>query len=171
VPSRCFVAALPDAATVEVLRSLPRPSEHGVRWVPEENWHVTLRFIGDADVESIRGILADTRLPAAVASLGPQVEELGGQIVVPVDGVDALAHAVRAATAPFVDEQQRTFRGHLTIARTRRDATSSLLGTPVAVRFDVHQVALVESDLRPDGAVYTTVATFPTVGGVSPRRD
>jgi RNA 2',3'-cyclic 3'-phosphodiesterase len=160
--TRLFVAAWPDADTVRRLRELGRPDEAGVRWVPERNLHVTLRFLGEVDPSEVGRRLATADLPATRAVLGPEIERLGGQqIVVPVAGVDALAAAVRSATAEVGEHDSRPFRGHLTIARTRRGATSSLIGRALTSSFDVSEVALVASELLPTGAVYTTVATFP----------
>ncbi len=167
--TRLFVAAWPDAETIERLRALGRPDEPDVRWVPERNLHVTLRFLGDVDSAAASRVLAAGRFPAATAVLGPTVERLDGrQIVVPVDGVDALAAAVRSATSEVGVPDARRFRGHVTVARTRRGAVSSLLDTAVSARFDIREVALVASELRPTGAVYTTVATFPVTTSMPP---
>ncbi len=170
--SRLFVAALPDERAVEALRGLPSPEQQGVRPVPDEQWHVTLRFIGDADVDTTIDLLARAGLPVVQAVLGPTVERLGSrQIVVPVSGVDDLAHAVRAATAPVGRHDQRPFRGHLTLARTRPDLTSPIEGVAIEATWVVTEIALVASQLRPTGAVHTTVATFPTGAPSTPRRD
>jgi 2'-5' RNA ligase len=160
---RLFVAALPDETTVEVLRGLPRPDERGVQWVPEENWHVTLRFLGTCDTTAVIERLGAAELPSCGASLGPAVDWLGPQLVVPTSGVADLAAAVHGATAGIGEPPRPRFRGHLTIARTRRAATSTLLGHPVSAAFDVDEVSLVRSDLTPDGPRYTKVATFRTV--------
>ena len=68
---RLFVAAFPSDEVVEALSSLPRPVEPGVRWVPPERWHATLRFLGDADPDEVAARLARVELPAATASVGP----------------------------------------------------------------------------------------------------
>lgn len=159
---RLFVAAVPDRAAVDALRSLPRPEEPGVRWVPESNWHVTLRFLGDVELAETTSSLRDIDATRCRAVLGPTVEWLGDrQIVVPIDGVADLASAVVRATGNVGRPDPRPFVGHLTIARTKPGATSSLLGAPVDAAFDVDRLAVMESDLRPDGAVYTVVATIP----------
>lgn len=161
--TRLFVAAWPDATTIERLRALDRPDEPGVRWVPEPNLHVTLRFLGDVDPAAASRRLADARLPAATALLGPTLERLDRrQVVVPVDGVDALAAAVRSATAEIGDHDPRPFRGHLTVARTKPDAATVTIGAALTAGFEVRAVELVASELQPTGAVYTTLATFAT---------
>lgn len=160
--TRLFVAVWPDTATIERLRSLPRSDTADVRWVPEANWHVTLRFIGDADVDRTVELLRGLDVRPSRALLGPTVERLDGrQIVVPVAGVDQIAAAVDAATAPVGETTGRPFRGHLTIARSKRSTAASVIGTAIHVALDVREIALVASDLLPSGAVYTTVATFP----------
>ena len=89
--------------------------------------------------------------------LGPAVERLGwGQLVVPVAGVDELARAVEAATGDLGMPPRRRFVGHLTVVRTQRGARSAAFGRPIDATFAVGEVALVESDLTPRGAVYTT---------------
>lgn len=159
---RLFVAAWPDDATTAMLSLLARPEERGFRWVSPDHWHVTLRFLGTCDTATVMRRLDAATLPAAHARLGPAVEWLGPQLVVPVSGVDDLATAVHAATEGIGQPARRDFRGHLTIARTRRGASSSLIGHPVDGGFDVPAVALVRSDLTHHGARYSTVATYPT---------
>ena len=158
---RLFVAAWPDAATCSTLATLPHPDEDGVRRVPPENWHVTLRFLGATEFDEARERLAGATLPSAVALLGPTIGWLGRHLVAPARGVDELAAAVTTATADL-GEPPREFRGHLTLARARRGARSSLDGHPVTARFAVREIALVQSELSPDGPEYRIVATFPT---------
>lgn len=159
---RLFVCAWPPPDVVDVLDQIPRPAVDGVRWVAPETWHVTLRFIGDADVDEVTALLAVADLPATTLVLGPAVELLSDRhVVVRVAGADALARAVRRATAGIGGRDPR-FHGHLTLARTARGAATGLLGAPFAATFDVEQIALVASDLQPDGPVYATVAVFGT---------
>ena len=47
--SRLFVAVWPPDEVLEELRALPRKDERGVRFVHPDSWHITLRFLGDAD--------------------------------------------------------------------------------------------------------------------------
>lgn len=162
--TRLFVAAWPDAATIERLGTLHRRDEPGVRRVPDRNLHVTLRFLGEAEPETAIALLTAAELPDAAVTIGPVVERLGDrQIVVPVDGADRLAAEVRTATATIGVADRRRFRGHVTVARTKPGAASELPGTSITGGFTIDSVSLVASELTPDGAVYSTLATFPTV--------
>lgn len=160
---RLFVAAWPDDATIAALSSLPRADERGVRWSRAEQWHVTLRFLGMSDPSEVIERLSSAAVPPADAHLGPTIEWLGPQLVVPVAGVDSLAQAVTRATDDIGEPPRPRFRGHLTLARTRGNATPSLLGHPFEATFAIREVAVVRSDLTADGARYETVATVPTV--------
>jgi len=164
---RLFVAAQPPDdvldALVEVVDDLHhRPDAESLRWVIREQLHVTLRFLGEVpDVAPVLEALAATRLPAAEAEATPGVTRLGRQVLcVPVAGVDALA----AAITHIGPDEDRPFRGHLTLARVRGRrgvVARSLAGTPVDLRWPVPEVALVRSHLGPDGPRYETLATFP----------
>ena len=160
---RLFIAAWPDADTKRSLGRLPRPDEPGVRWVPTRNWHITLRFVGDADVDEVAARLAGAVLPRAEVLLGPRVVRLGTQLlVIPAAGVDELATAVRDATADVGQRERRRFHGHLTLARKQRDAKSEVYGASFEGAWAVDQVALVSSEMDHRNSVYTTVASFPT---------
>jgi RNA 2',3'-cyclic 3'-phosphodiesterase len=163
---RLFVAAWPSADLSARLATLPRLDERGVRPVAPANWHITLRFLGEIepdDVQEVRHRLDHAALAATDAVLGPRVERLGrGQLVIPVAGVDDLAAAVRESTCGIGLPDQHRFAGHLTVARTKHDARSALFGTPFHATMPIDEIALVESTLEPTGAVYATIASFPT---------
>lgn len=162
--ARLFIAAWPTDETVTQLRGIPRPHEPGVRWVAETNWHITLRFLGDTDVDETAHRLASAVLPRSVARLGPAVRALGArQLVVPALGVDSLAGAVLTATEGIGEPDQHPFYGHITIARLARDTRSAVDGTAFQSVFEIEEVALATSTLLPNGATYTRIARFPTV--------
>lgn len=159
---RLFLAAWPPEHVLATLRELPRKDRRGVRFVPEENWHVTLRFLGDASVDAVMASLDDAGLPTVTARLGPGVDMLGERLLVaPVHGVDDLAAAVRRATNGIGESDPKRFVGHLTLARLKPGADlPPAMGAPVSAEWTIDEVALVQSRLHPDGARYTTVATW-----------
>lgn len=162
--ARLWIGIWPPDDVVAVLEELHRKDQVGTRFVRPENWHVTLRFLGDADPDDVDERLRATSLPAAVATLGPAVDVLGEQMLVaPVRGVEDLATAVRTATADLgTDPVPRRFDGHLTLARMKRRANvPRVLGHPVYAEWDVTTIALVQSHLRHDGVRYDTLAEYP----------
>ena len=130
---RLFVAVRPPDDVLDAVAALARPAHPGVRWTTRDQWHVTLRFLGEVgDPEPVAAALAAAPLPAATAALGPRVTALGsGVVCLPVAGLDALAAAVSEATAGWGrPPEHRRFRGHLTLARVDRPRRATRRGDP-----------------------------------------
>ncbi len=164
--ARLFVAVwLPEEVT-EHLRSLRRKDQRGIRFLPPEHWHITLRFLGETDEPSAAGALDALERPSPpspVARLGPAVDAMGERaLVIPVHGLDELAKSVGRATRHLGELPRRTFVGHITLARCARGARMpTTLGSLFHDEFAVTEIALVLSRLEPSGARYETIATWP----------
>ena len=157
---RLFIAVWPPVAVTSALAGLPRTDAATLRWTTADQWHITLRYLGDVDESEAREVLDRTPGGAAEAELGPLVQRLAPDtVVVPVRGLDRLAADVWA-TCPELGERPHPdgFRGHLTLARVRDGGPTSVDGAAISARFPVDEIALVHSDLHADGARYTTVA-------------
>lgn len=161
--ARLFVAVWPPEEVVAELTSVHRKDQRGVRFVPPENWHITMRFLGEAHAGEAMGALDGTIYGPARARLGPAVDVLDQRaLIVPVDGLDALARTVRRCTKDIGEPPRKRFVGHLTMARIKRRAQMPrALGGLVSAAFDVGEIALVQSRLDPDGARYETLRTWP----------
>jgi 2'-5' RNA ligase len=152
---RLFVGVWPTAEACEVLASMPRPEVAGVRWTSPDRWHVTVAFLGqvtevevDAWTRTLRAATASLeRRPEAI--LGPATELLGPAVLsVPVAGLEPAAEALgSAARTAGLPVDPRPFRGHLTLARARGRGRlpGDLAGEPIAARWTVAELCLVES--------------------------
>jgi 2'-5' RNA ligase len=163
--TRLFVAIWPPEDLLERFADIERPKDQGVRWIPPENLHITLRFLGDADIDEVSDRLDQVLLPAATAVLGPAFDLLGERsLITPVAGIDDLAAVVQQAVRGLgTERERRRFQGHITVARLARNARPHRsAGRPFDASFDVDEVALVASTLTDAGAVYETVGAWPT---------
>lgn len=152
-----------------MLDAVARPEVPSVRWTTPEQWHVTLRFLGEVgeeevpDLHAALGGVAGHQPPARV-ELGPATTRLGPQVlVVPVAGLDGLAAAVTEATARFGEPPgPRPFSGHLTLARGRgrSPVPARIAGHPLAATWAADGLCLVRSLLGSRGATYEMLATF-----------
>jgi 2'-5' RNA ligase len=164
--ARLFVAAWPPDDVVEEIAALRRKDQRGVRFVAPESWHLTLRFLGEADPDAVAAALDRGAFPSARVRLGPAVDVLSERaLVVPASGLEELARVVTEHTAHLGEPPRKRFVGHLTLARVKPYAEMpTTLGAMFHAEFDVHEIALVQSRLDPDGARYTTIGTWPTAG-------
>ena len=177
--SRIFVA-LPLAAGLRhqltrLVQEMAAELE-GVRWVRPENYHLTLRFLGDVSTR---------RVDELTTALGQ--EDWPNGFVLPVGQVGAFPHPSRArvihvkATSPTLEvlhEQlervlrslgfpgESRFSGHITLGRVPRGGRVDLRkvvkehAAGVYQPLEAERMVLFMSDLRPQGPVYRELASF-----------
>lgn len=164
---RLFVAVLVPPRVRRSLQAAVRGVAGGhLRWVPPQQWHVTLRFVGEVDdvaavggaLRSVPGALQQAGEAPVVARLGPATGWManGRVLQVPVVGLDALAAAVADAVVPWAPPADHPFLGHLTLARSRSGGGPGA-GLPVTGTWRVDRIALVASTLGPAGAIHRVV--------------
>jgi 2'-5' RNA ligase len=185
---RLFVAIpIPEAVRNEIAPvqdELKRLAPaHTVRWVKPEQFHLTLKFLGDVSVEEVKALqqavesvcAARPALALRARGLGffpnarlPRVIWAGIQ-----DDAGKLAelHAqVDAATRMFgIAPEATNFSGHTTLGRFKkfpRREMENFLRRVEAMRerdfgsWTAGAVELVRSELAPDGARHTVLASF-----------
>ncbi len=161
--ARLFLAVFPPVDVVERLGELERPEVEGLRWTNREQWHITLRFFGEAEQGDVEDSLRGFRGAASTVLLGPASRWLGRRVLaLPADGLDELAAEVRARTETIGQAPgRRKFTGHLTLARTRRRLPGALVSQPFGAQFKATELWLVSSQLHSDGARYTKLSNWP----------
>ncbi len=152
----------PPEDVVAELMALHRKDQRGVRFVSPDNWHITLRFLGEADPQRVIDAIDGASLQRSSARLGPAVDVLAERaLVIPATGLDDLADSVTELTAHIAKPTRKRFFGHLTLARVKPHAAMPrTLGTFVTAEFEVDEIALVQSRLDPAGARYETLETW-----------
>lgn len=182
---RIFVAVHLDPPLRSAIRALERRLEEAgavLRWVPPENLHFTLRFLGHISTAQLTRVVRAARAAAAgVAPFRLTLAGVGGfpslrRARVVWVGIAEGADAMRALAARLDDalarerfpKEPRPFHPHLTLARVRdpakagtlEAAAASLEGFQVGAQ-DVTSLAVMESLLRPSGALYVPVEEVP----------
>jgi 2'-5' RNA ligase len=164
------------AALLDSLRALSAQP----RWVRPENLHVTLKFIGEWQpdkLEALRSALTAVRLDQPVTldfrGLGFFPNEKRPRVF--WAGIEAsanlitLASEIDHATEKLgIAREQRAFSPHLTLARFEppglREKLRAAVRENAAREFGslhANRFHLIESKLKPSGAEYTTLQTFP----------
>lgn len=173
---RLFVALRPPPA-IRALLLGAMGGISGARWQSDDQLHLTLRFIGAVDRhqgEDIAAALGAVRQePFEIALHGIGTFERRGIAdtvwagVAPHAPLQALHKKVDAALLRVaVEPDHRAFLPHITLARLNRSAGSvghllESAGDLSSDGFLVDRFGLFESDLTPEGAVYSIVARYP----------
>lgn len=177
---RAFIALeLESDVRARLAQSLPELGRvlAGVRLVPADSIHLTLRFLGPsrpAQLERLKTSLAAAAagcppLPARVAGAG-MFPERGAPRVLWI-GLTAAAELLalqaaceRAARAAGFAPEHRPFRPHLTVGRFRERVERKPLPALELGETKLRSLVLFESELRREGARHTPLATFALAG-------
>jgi 2'-5' RNA ligase len=153
----------------------------GARWVPEENLHLTLRFIGEVtegDAEDIHDALLSVRTKAFDITLaGVGHFESKGQVHTLWAGIEknpdlsALRDRIESTLVRFgLEPEERRYTPHVTLARLRdtpAHRVSSFLAAHALFRagpVPVDHFTLFSSYLQGSGPIYSAEADYPLVG-------
>jgi 2'-5' RNA ligase len=150
------------------------------RWVPVDNWHVTLTFLGSTSPDLVGWISsALAQVAGATRPFGSRVEGLGAfRSLRRARVLWAGLHDDDGAMARLADElgialereftpERRAFSPHLTVARFDPPIELGEELGRVIVRsepFVVDRITLYRSHLRWPWPIYEPVAAFPFLG-------
>lgn len=164
---------------VEVAQSLSllRGGIPGARWIDSENYHLTLRFIGDVDHAVARDVMqilgGVERRPFEIAFNG--LKHFGGKkprAVVAVAAANGRLAELQAEHERILQRiglppEQRKFTPHVTLARLR-DSSSREVADYLAIRgafktspFPVMRFVLFSSRASIGGGPYVIEAAYP----------
>ena len=153
-----------------------------IRWIPAENIHLTLKFLGDvsiSNIELLKEILSaeavlQTAFEISVGELGAFPSQSRPRVlwvaVQAPPSLQSIRSGLENETARIgYAREKRSFSPHLTLGRVSRNANprevrkvcevlnNHTVGFLGAAR--VHDLHLFRSDLKPGGAVYTKLFT------------
>lgn len=181
---RCFIALeLPDELRRAIFDQTSglRAISRSVKWVSQQNLHITLKFLGNTDeamigkVEEAINSAASSHRQFTVSFEGtgafptlrrPRVFWIGEKGAEPLV---ALQRDIESALEALeFESDERAFKPHLTIGRAkeirpieaRKLADYMEKGPPTKYgEMVVSSISLMKSDLRPQGPIYTRLAT------------
>ncbi len=139
-----------------------------IRTVPENQRHVTLLFFKDIDGSEVQGVcdaLKSIRMAkfssTSAGVTGFPYPKRSRVVVLLLDSPELKeihSHVVQGAPGKF---DRKDFRAHITLARSRNRPADAgdyeKLGHGIEIKFT--DVALVKSELTPQGPVYTEICS------------
>ena len=181
---RLFIAIeLPDPLKKDVgewtkalARAIPDPKRR-LHWVKEDQFHLTLKFLGETKEDRIPALCRALRVAvnrnshfslrlAKAGHFGGRVIWLGTDSG--TDQVIRLAEAVDETCIPLgFGREGRAYQAHITLARSKMNVGTLRMADlpPLLIQktfrpFQVSEVSLIQSTLTPQGAVYRTLERF-----------
>lgn len=173
---RLFVALRPPEdvceALLDTMEGVP-----GARWQDADNLHITLRFIGEVD----RHMYADILTALESVSMRPFQVKIAGvghferksrataiwaKVTVSPDLEQLQRHVEMACRRAGMPAETRKFIPHVTLARL--NSGSAPVGDWLAAHgklscapWQAERFSLYESNLTPNGAIYSELTRFP----------
>ncbi len=186
---RAFIAIelpehLQDAIEKQTSRLRQVLGDEIIRWVPTQNMHLTLKFLGDIATSHVDFL---KQLIAKEAASHPQFDlQLGGLGAFPTSRRPRILWAGLHAPADLIslqksieagtfrlgyEKEERDFSPHLTLGRVRQTTEMADL-QKIHIALDtiqlgnigitrVDSIHLIKSDLRPSGPIYTNLFSAP----------
>jgi 2'-5' RNA ligase len=179
-----FAVELSAEVAAGVRRLQGELTEHaaGVRWIRPEGIHLTLKFLGEIDPDLIEGIVR--KAAELVRGLGPFTVGIRGGggfpsaknprvIWIGVEDPSGMLKELQARVEAGMEElgftrEGRDYTPHLTVGRLRSGKERGVVAQALdAIRasdlgsMEVREVILFRSHLKPTGAEYTKLGSFP----------
>jgi 2'-5' RNA ligase len=174
MPLRVFFALWPDADTRERVASAAAALRltGGARLVPQQNYHLTLAFIGDvtsAQVAVLQQIGRGQRASGCTITIGAYEYWRESQVVVaaarqlPTALVELWTRLrqdlVLRQAALKLNRLQPSLRAHITLAR--KVAQAPVLQAMSPFDWNARSFSLIRSDTSAAHSIYTVVDTWP----------
>lgn len=193
-PIRTFIAVLLSDELKHRIASVQDEFKNvapDFKWVEPENFHVTVKFLGNVPESRIQAIEAATE--RAADRFVPFDLEISGAGAFPnprrprvvwvglTTGTDALKGLVERVEREMIalgfPKEDKPFKAHITIGRAREnglpvdisraidETDTSILGVQ-----HVDRIAVMQSELKPKGPIYTSlreIRLLEPAGGVS----
>jgi RNA 2',3'-cyclic 3'-phosphodiesterase len=173
---RLFTALeLPETIVSQL--ALARGGVVGARWLEPEDYHITLRFVGDIDARKAHDVaetLGDIRRPKAVVRFeglswfgGDKPRAIVARVKTDPALMDLQAEHERRLRRIGVEPETRKYTPHVTLARVRGVAQAKIAdylaarGALVAEAFTAERFVLYSARDGSGGGPYVVEAAYP----------
>jgi 2'-5' RNA ligase len=177
---RTFIAIeIPDAIQTKIaqLQEELKPARESISWTKAHKIHLTLKFLGEVEETLLPDIIKEvTSVCTTQTPFDFEIKNMGcfpnprrARVVWvgtdnPGQQLSTLAKNIEDCLIQFgFSKENRKFNPHLTIGRVKSPLGESFIETIKAKSFyggriTAAEIAVIKSDLKPTGAVYTPLA-------------
>lgn len=170
---RIFIAIPIDKHTQQQINELVEPikgSRQDIRWVAENNRHLSLAFLGDKSIAVVDNLLRsfdetyqqEIQFRYRLSSL-TRFPEPGGRIIALTDEPDERLHNLFQITLKLlqrnkIEIDRKKFRPHITLGRIRRAKhVKTTFDRHTDISLDITKITLFQSTLTESGSIYTAL--------------
>lgn len=145
-----------------------------IKWVPQKNWHLTLRFLGEVAEEEIPALIQSVKteiqsvstfiLPTGKINYFPPNHSYFLALTLPLTmPLAELYAAINRGLEHHIVTEKRSFLPHITLAYLKKPAATKLISNfpIISATLLAKEVILYRSDNLETGSVYTPLVKIP----------
>jgi len=168
---RVFIGIPIDKQPQQYINELLKPiqdSRRDVRWVPENNRHLTLAFLGDRPISEVDNLIQqfdesyqkETRFQYRLSTLERFPEPTGriialtNELTEPLDKLFQIT--LKLLQRNEIEFERKKFRPHVTLGRIRRPKhVKKTFDQQIDINLDITKITLYQSRLTEFGSIYS----------------
>ena len=168
---RIFIGIPIDKHSQRFINELLKPikdSRRDIRWVPENNRHLTLAFLGDRPISEVDNLIQqfdesyqqETRFQYRLSTL-ERFPEPAGRIIAltnePTEPLDNLFQiTLKLLQRNEIEFDRKKFRPHVTLGRIKRPKhVKKTFDQQININLDITKIMLYQSRLTEFGSIYS----------------
>jgi len=167
---RVFIGIPIDNQSQQHINELLKPikdSRQDIRWVPENNRHLTLAFLGNRPIFEVDNLIRlfdesyqqETRFQYRLSTLERFPEPTGRIIALtnePTKPLDNLFQiTLKLLQRNEIEFSRKKFRPHLTLGRIKRPKhVKKTFDRQINIKLDITKITLYQSTLSESGSIY-----------------
>ena len=170
---RVFIGIPIDKQSQQHINELLKPikdSRWDIRWVPENNRHLTLAFLGDRPISEVDNLIRqfdesyqqETRFQYRLSTLERFPEPTGriialtNELTEPLDKLFQIT--LKLLQRNEIQFDRKKFRPHLTLGRIKRPKhVKKTFDQQININLDITKISLYQSALTDSGAIYSVL--------------
>lgn len=145
-------------------------SYQGIRWVPEQNRHLTLAFLGNRPIRVIKNLIdsmddayrLERSFQTPFSTLRRFPKPTGNIIALETEAATRLAFLYQITQKLLAENglisENSPFRPHITLGRVKQPSSlNEKLNQPVNINLQVDKITLYQSTLTETGSIYLSL--------------
>jgi 2'-5' RNA ligase len=170
---RVFIGIPIDKQSQQHINELLKPiknSRRDIRWVPENNRHLTLAFLGDRPISEVKNLIQlfdesyqqETRFQFRLSTLERFPNSMGRIIALTNEPSEPLGNlfqiTLKLLQRNEIEFDRKKFRPHVTLGRIRRPKhVKKTFDRQINIKVDITRIRLFQSTFTDSGSIYSAL--------------